>query len=143
MSTCYQVPNVSRSKISYSNTRHWFCMNSALIPLMSILKQRKHFWICYLVFQGKWFKPRRFFIRTKENHEKKTTDKFDQWKICWRKKFLPNIRRQMYFKWSKGAFWNSGQLTLVVDWPNVKFSERNFCDFLKMLGKFHAFPMTR
>ena len=33
MSTCYQIPNVTRSKVSHSNTRHRFCINSVLIPL--------------------------------------------------------------------------------------------------------------
>ena len=56
---------------------------------------------------------------------------------------LANIRSQMHFKWSKRTFWNPGQLTLVVDWPNVKFSEHDVCDFVKMLGKFPAFPMTK
>ena len=49
----------------------------------------------------------------------------------------------MYFKWSKRTFWNPGQLTLVVDWTNAKFSGNNFCDFVKMLGKFIAFLMTK
>ena len=43
MSTSYQIPNVTRSKVSDSNTRHRFCMNSALIPLRPILQRRKHF----------------------------------------------------------------------------------------------------
>ena len=31
----------------------------------------------------------------------------------------------------------------MVDWHNVKFCERNFCDLVKMLGKFLAFSMTK
>ena len=40
MSTCYQILNVTRPKVSYSNTRHRFCINSALIPLRPILQRR-------------------------------------------------------------------------------------------------------
>ena len=35
------------------------------------------------------------------------------------------------------------EVNLVVDWPNVKFSKGNFCDFVKMVGEFLAFPMTK
>ena len=49
-----------------------FCVNSALIHLRHILRRRKHLWICSLVFQGKWYKPRRFLMKTCQHINIKT-----------------------------------------------------------------------